>query len=399
MSFLATFDPRPRDPDLGTLREKIVMSDTTFSRRVALIGAAALPTLRLANSQASPKNVVISSANRNNGGINCCAKALEMIRNGSDTLDAVIAGVNIVELDPRDNSVGYGGLPNEDGVVELDSSCMHGPSRRGGAVGALRNIKTPSKVAKLVMEQTDHMFLVGEGALRFAKAMGFKEEDLLTEEARIAWLTWKRSLRDRDNHNNWGPGLDAPPDKQKQGVLQEMKDLFPHVHDAELAEAWDYAIHPPHGTINCISLNEKGEMSAVTTTSGLAWKLPGRVGDSPIIGGGLWLDQDVGGAGSTGRGEENIRACGAHTIVENMRHGMSPKEAALDALKRVVRNFDNDMKRLAEVDLRFYVVRKDGEYAGASLWNSRNRQAAQFAVATGDRGSRHENAVYLLERN
>ena len=135
------------------------------------------------------------------------------------------------------------------------------------------------------------------------------------------------------------------------------------------------AIHPPHGTINCIALNEKGEMSAVTTTSGMAWKIPGRVGDSPIIGGGLWLDQDVGGAGSTGRGEENLRVCGAHTVVENMRHGMPPKEAALDALKRVARNFDNDKKRLEAVDLNFYVLRKDGEYAGASLWGQRTAAA------------------------
>ena len=165
-----------------------------------------------------------------------------------------------------------------------------------------------------------------------------------------------------------------------------------------LAQAWDYAINPPHGTINCIALNEKGEMSAVTTTSGLAWKLAGRVGDSPIIGGGMWLDQDVGGAGSTGRGEENIRSCGAHTIVENMRHGMSPKEAALDALKRVARNFDNDQERLSLVDLNFYALRKDGEYAGASLWGPRQGGGPQFAVCTGDRESHHETCVFLFQR-
>ena len=168
-----------------------------------------------------------------------------------------------------------------------------------------------------------------------------------------------------------------------------------------LAEAWENATHPPHGTINCIALNEKGEMSAVTTTSGLAWKIPGRCGDSPIIGGGLWLDQDVGGAGSTGRGEENLRVCGAHTIVENMRHGMSPKDACLDALKRVARNFDNDRKRLDAISLNFYALRKDGEYAGASLWDKASadaRQVAQFAVCTSDQPSRQENCVSLLER-
>lgn len=373
---------------------------STFTRRVAMLGATVAPLIRLGESQTRPRSVVISSANRNNGGVNCCAKAMEVLKSGGDTLDAAIAGVNIVELDPRDNSVGYGGLPNEDGVVELDASCIHGPTRRGGAVGALRNIKTPSKVAKAVMEETDHMMLAGDGALRFAKAMGFQEEDLLTEESRIAWVTWKKSLKTPTGHSNWGPGLDAPPAKKKAEVLRELKDMFPQAADDVLAEAWECAIHPPHGTINCIALNAQGEMSAVTTTSGMAWKIPGRLGDSPILGGGLWLDQDIGGAGSTGRGEENIRVCGAHTCVENMRHGMSPKEAALDALQRVVRNFKNDMGLLAQVDLQFYVLRKDGEYCGASLWDrpSANARLAQFAVCTDSGQSRQENAVYLLQR-
>lgn len=383
----------------------------TFTRRAALLSAAAAPLARADDQTGAgrARRIVISSANRFDGGIHCCAKALEIIQGGGDTLDAVIAGVNLVELDPRDNSVGYGGLPNEDGVVELDASCMHGPTRRGGAVGALRNIKTPSRVARAVMEQTDHMFLAGEGALRFARAMGFKEEDLLTEESRIAWVAWKKSLKDPSGHSNWGPGLDAPPERKGLGagaperrreeVIEELKAMFPRAAEEVLANAWEYATHPPHGTIHCIALNERGEMSAVTTTSGMAWKIAGRLGDSPILGAGLWLDQDVGGAGSTGRGEENIRVCGAHTCVENMRRGMTPKEAALDALKRVARNFDSDMERLAPVDLSFYVLRKDGEYCGASLWDRPPRGArAQFAVATDPGGSRHENSVYLLER-
>src|SRR5690349_6993626 len=249
-----------------------------FTRRAAMAGAAVLPMLRVAGAQGRPKNVVISSANRNNGGVNCCAKALEVIKGGGDTLDAVIAGVNIVELDPRDSSVGYGGLPNEDGVVELDASCIHGPTRRGGAVGALRNIKTPSKVAQKVLLETDHMMLVGEGALRFARAMGFKEDDLLTEESRTQWLVWKRSLRDPNGHTNWESGTDAPPKpKNKAQQIDELKRIFPQADEALLAEALENAVNPPHGTINCIGLNEKGEMSAVTTTSGLAWKIPGRL--------------------------------------------------------------------------------------------------------------------------
>jgi N4-(beta-N-acetylglucosaminyl)-L-asparaginase len=372
------------------------MSDLTCSRRAALLGAAALPVARVAGAQARPKLMAISSANRNNGGINACNKAVEVMRGGGDTLDAVIAGANIVELDPRDTSVGYGGLPNEDGVVELDASCVHGPTRRMGAVGALQNIKTPSLVAKRVMEDTDHMFLVGTGALKFAKAEGFREENLLTEESRLQWLLWKRSK----GRTFWGPGVDAPPEVRKKAQIGEWKKEFPWAVDELLEDAYGHVVRPPHGTINCIALNERGEMSAVTTTSGMAFKLAGRLGDSPVVGGGLWLDQDVGGAGSTGRGEENLRVCGAHTVVENMRRGLTPREAIVDTLKRVSRNFNDDLNRLQEVDLSFYALRNDGQYAGGSLWNhdADGRHNTQFAVATSDRKGHHEETVYLYER-
>jgi N4-(beta-N-acetylglucosaminyl)-L-asparaginase len=374
-----------------------------FTRRAAILGATTLPALGLLEAQRRPDFIAVGSAPRFNGGLNACTKAVDVMKSGGDTLDAVIQGVNIVELDPREDSIGYGGLPNEDGIVELDASCIHGPTRRMGAVGALQNIKTPSRVAQRVMLDTDHMFLVGAGALKFAKAEGFAEENLLTENSRLKWLVWKRMLRDPNGHSNWGPGTDAPPAEQKkklEGSIEELRREFPWAGEALLAEALHDVTRPPHGTINCIAMNAKGEMSAVTTTSGMAWKLAGRVGDSPIIGGGLWLDQDVGGAGSTGRGEENLRVAGAHTVVENMRHGMAPREAALDALKRVARNFDNDEKRLAAIDVQFYVLRKDGAYCGASLWNIPDKtlpQAAQFAVCT-DGPARHEPSVYLLER-
>src|ERR1700722_9776151 len=211
-----------------------------FSRRAAILGAAAFPVIRIAKSQSRPKFIAISSANRDNGGVNACAKAVELMKAGGDTLDAVIQGVNIVELDPRDDSVGYGGLPNEDGVVELDASCVHGPSRRMGAVGALQNIKTPSKVAQRVMQDTDHMFLVGAGALKFARTEGFAEDNLLTESSRLKWLVWKRMLRDPDGHSNWGPGVDAPPSEQKktlQGSIQQLKNEFPWASESLLAEA------------------------------------------------------------------------------------------------------------------------------------------------------------------
>lgn len=366
-------------------------------RRDWILSSAALPASAAALQTAAPRNIVISSAN----GMAACAKAMEIIKAGGDTLDAVVAGVNIVEEDPNDTSVGYGGLPNEQGVVELDASVMHGPTNRAGAVSSLRNIKCPSKVAKLIMEQTDHVMMTGQGALEWAKLMGFKEENLLTERSRLAWVAWKQSLRDREGNNNWTDGLDAPP-KPAQKAEALLKEMFPQFDDDTIAWAMHMARFPTTGTINCLALNTKGEMSGTTTTSGLAWKIPGRVGDSPIIGAGLYVDQEVGAAGSTGRGEENIRVAGAHTIVENMRHGMSPKDACLDCLKRIVRNFKGDMARLNRFDINFYALRKDGAYAGAALWSGRQRRdggftSPRFAVNDGG-ASRLENCVPLLER-
>ncbi len=368
-----------------------------MTRRDWLAGSTALAAAAQ-GTPAGPKNIAIASAN----GLACCAKAVEMLAAGRDTLDAAVAGVNLVELDPKDNSVGYGGLPNEEGVVELDASVMHGPTRRAGSVAGIRNIKTPSKVAQLVMEQTDHIMLVGEGALRFAKAMGFAEENLLTEESRLAWLVWKQTLRDRNGHSNWSDGLDAPPSKSSPKPSAWLREQFPNATEDTLAWAHWVAQNPPTGTINCLTLNQKGEMSGTTTTSGLAWKIPGRIGDSPVIGAGLYVDQEVGGAGSTGRGEENIRVCGAHSIVELMRAGRSPKEAVLEVLKRIARNYDNDPKRLERFDINFYALRKDGVYAGGSLWSGSRRRDGSFTsrkFAINDGGaSRLEDCVYLYER-
>jgi len=363
-----------------------------FNRREWMMGSAALAAASAAQAQGS-RTISISS----NNGLRATARAVELMKSGSDTLDAVIAGVNINEEDPEDDSVGYGGLPNEEGVVELDACVMHGPTRRAGSVASIRGIKTPSKIAKLVMEQTDHIMLVGEGALRFAKAFGFREENLLTEKSRLAWIAWKQSRRDAGGHNNWSDGLDAPPAK----TAAALKAAFPEATDELLAYAWDRAANPVTGTINCLGLNAKGEISGVTTTSGLAWKIPGRVGDSPIIGAGLFVDPDVGAAGSTGRGEENIRVAGAHTVVENLRHGMEPRAAVLDCLKRISRNYGDDLKRLAQFDINFYCLRKDGAYAGGALWNGRLRKAglAKSTFAVNDNGkSRLEDCVFLYER-
>ena len=358
-----------------------------FSRR-RFFATAALACAPQSTRAAAGKTVAIASAN----GLKATQRAVDLMKQGADTLDAAIAGVNIQELDPKDTSVGYGGLPNEDGVTELDASVMHGPTRRCGAVAAIHACRTPSKIARLVMEQTNHVMLAGEGADKFALAMGFPAESLQTEETRLAWLVWKQQLRDKDGgHTNWGPGIDSTPPNSKP--VAELKRIFPRANEATLAWAYDQAIHPHTGTIPCLTLNAKGEMSACVTTSGLAWKIPGRLGDSPIIGAGIYVDQEIGAAGSTGRGEENIRIAGAHTIVENMRHGMPPKEAALDALKRIARNFRNDRQWLAAIDIQFYALRSDGEHAAVTLWK---RPWNRYAINEGSQ-SRLEDCTALFE--
>ncbi len=314
--------------------------------------------------------VIISSAN----GLHALDRGMEILRKGGDTLDAVVAAVTVVEDDPSDTSVGYGGLPNEDGAVELDASVMHGPTRRAGAVASLRDIKNPARLAKIVMERTNHVMLVGPGALRFAEAEGFERMNLLTERARTAWLTWKAAIAE-----NWRPGLDSPEWKERVAELLDTPEKL----------AWrdwlhEVVAHPPTGTINCLAVNEKGDISGTTTTSGLAWKIAGRVGDSPIIGAGLFVDNDVGAAGSTGRGEENIKISGGHTIVELMRKGMSPTEACLEALRRVARNYNGDKKRLGQFYVIFYALNKDGAHGSASLWSTTQRgRRFRYAVHDG----------------
>ena len=363
------------------------ISRRNWIRSSAALGAAAAAG-QLAEAQ-SPKNIVISSAN----GLAACKKAMEVLKSGGDTLDAVIAGVNIVELDPNDHSVGYGGLPNEEGVVELDASVMHGPSRRCGSVASIQGCKTPSKIAKLVMTETDHVMLVGSGASKFAVEMGYPREDLLVEDSRRAFVLWKRTMRDRSGHTNWSGEIDA---MTSPAPTAELRELFPDADEKTLAWAMDVVLHPPTGTINCLSLNSKGEMSGVTTTSGLAWKIAGRVGDSPIIGAGLYVDQDVGGAGSTGRGEENIKVAGAHTIVDQMRQGATPKEAGMEALRRIARNYNGDMTRLRYLDMIYYILRRDGAYAGVSLWGTRETgERKKFVVHDGTQ--RTELCDYLFE--
>jgi N4-(beta-N-acetylglucosaminyl)-L-asparaginase len=345
-----------------------------FMKSVAGLGITAavhpfdLPAMPRSVSTAGAP-ICIASHN----GMKATAKAMEMILEGADALDAVIAGVNLVEDDPNDNTVGYGGLPNEDGVVELDACVMHGPTARGAGVASLRNIKNPSKVARMVMERTDHVLIVGEGALRFAKAHGFKEEDLLTDASRERWLQWKENLSTKDD---WLPAHDATT-----------KDIG----------ALPATYHRETGTINCLGLDKAGNISGVTTTSGLAFKIPGRVGDSPILGAGLYVDNEVGAAGSTGRGEANLQSCSSVMIVEYMRAGKSPEQACLMACERIVHNTRmarlQDGKGRPSFDVSFYAINKKGESGAASLYSG-----LRYAKNTGEPSSSSVEAAYLFKR-
>ncbi len=299
----------------------------------------------------------VSSGN----GLRAVNRAFELVEAGTDTLDAAVEGVKIQELDPADNSVGYGGLPNEEGVVQLDASCMHGPTKRAGAVAALEGIKTPSEVARLVLKYTNHILLVGEGARRFALSYGFETENLLTPESRELWLRWRAN---RGTADDW---LDVPESEKMTAR--------------------------PTGTINLNVVNAKGEISSVTTTSGLAWKIPGRAGDSPIVGAGQYTDNEVGAAGSTGRGESNIMVCGGFLTVEHLRRGMKPTDACLETLKRVVAATPPrllDARRRPTFGLQFYAVNKRGELGAASLY------PARYAAHDGREGALRD-AAFLYE--
>jgi len=351
------------------------------------LAAAAAGTSTSAQAPAVTKSrarpLVISSDNghqfKNGGSKTCVETAFAMITSGKDVLDALIAGVNIVELDPLDTSVGYGGLPNADGVVQLDSCCMHGPRKRAGGVACLEGVRTPSLVAQKVMDFTDHHLLVGKDAQAFARNFGFTiEADLNTERSRAAWLEWKRRA---------DPLHYLDPTKREAALRRINRDM--------MAEGW---IDPKHfyGTINCNGINAAGDICGVTTTSGLAWKIPGRVGDSPILGAGLYVDGAVGAGGSTGRGEANLYNLCSYQIVEEMRRSRSPKDAGMEALKRIQANTVEkrllNSRGLPNFDINFYMLNAKGEHAGVTLYGGN----VKYAVCT-ENGAEHVVCDALLE--
>lgn len=325
--------------------------------------AAARPHFQLFPRRRLLLPASISSAN----GLRSVAIAVEKMKAGASPVEAAVAGVEPVENDPKDDSVGYGGLPNADGVVELDSCVMDGPTGLAGAVGALQNIKNPAQVALQVLRTTDHVLLVGEGALRFARMHGFKEENLLTESSRRKWLQWKmESSKDDD----WV----TPEENRLPTTAKKPRKT---------------------GTIHVGCVDAQGDIGGCTTTSGLAFKIPGRVGDSPLIGCGNYVDNAVGVAGSTGRGEAVILSNGAATVVHFMRSGLSPTDACLAACKRIVeltripRLLDD--KGQPNFQVNFYAINKQGEYGAAALRPSRHARMTE-------NGAEIVDSAYLFDR-
>ncbi|MGD8320676.1 MAG: N(4)-(beta-N-acetylglucosaminyl)-L-asparaginase [Gemmatimonadota bacterium] len=334
---------RERDPSFD--RRAFIRSSVALGAGAAALGR--FPRMASARPVVRAGTPFIITSHTNETGQEAMRQAWQILADGGKAMDAVERGANVIEVDPEDTSVGYGGLPDANGVVQLDASCMDGRTYNAGSVAALENIKTPSSVARLVMERTDHVMLVGVGALEFAKSFGFKEENLLTEKARKIWVRWREQLSDSDD---WGP-----PD---------------HLRGRGDGGGADAGMRGPveshHGTTNVLAVDRNGDVAGITTTSGLSWKIPGRVGDSPIIGAGLYVDNSVGAAGATGRGEDVIKSCASYYIVMRMRDGRSPQEACEDAIEMIV-----DRYRAIGNDYvpgeKFVAINKAGEVGCASM--------------------------------
>ena len=312
-------------------------------------------------STAKKDNPIILCSRGEQWGRKVLKPGWDILRKNGKLLDAIEKSANVTELDPNDTSVGYGGLPNEDGVVQLDAQIMNGPDHNCGSVACLEGIKTPCSVARLVMERTDHIHLVGKGAQDFARMHGFKVENLLTESTRKIWVEWKENLSDKD-------------------------DYFPPANG-------NYNHDRTTGTINVLGVNKNGDVAGITTTSGLAWKIPGRIGDSPIIGAGLYVDNEVGAVGATGRGEEMIRSCGSFLGVEYMRNGMSPQEACEAVCKRIIDINGGPSK--VDFNDKIVALSKDGEVGCAAI---QGRKGGEPTVATwSKKGFKATKGTYLIE--
>jgi N4-(beta-N-acetylglucosaminyl)-L-asparaginase len=334
-------------------------------------GAGALLFKSFPVSQAGPAPAIplIITSHTNETGKKAMETGWEILAKGGRALDAVERAANIIELDAEDMSVGFGGLPNEDGVVQLDASIMDGKTYSAGSVACLENIKTPCSVARVVMERTDHVMLVGRDALEFAKKWGFKEESLLTEKSRKVWLRWKERLSDRDD---WG-------------LPEHLKNLQKKSRGSDESDEIEHY----SGTTNVLAIDKSGDVAGVTTTSGLSFKIPGRVGDSPIIGAGLYVDNEVGAAGATGRGEDVIKSCASFYIVLRMKEGRKPQEACEDAMKMIADKYRKVNPKFFPGE-QFVAINRQGEYG---CTRTRGRRPARMSVMTGGGYTIHEGTV------
>ncbi len=309
-----------------------------FSRR-SIVRAAGVATALAAASQAKAAAsgaIVVSTWDF---GVAANQAAWEVLKTGGWALDAVEAGARVPEVDMKNHSVGRAGYPDRDGHVSLDASIMD-EAWRCGAVAALEHIAHPISVARLVMEKTPHVLLVGEGALQFALSQGFKKEDLLTPESKAAWKDWLKTANYTPVANSEMTTYGKAPGSKVPGDV--------HNHD----------------TLGMLALDAQGRLSGACTTSGMAWKLRGRVGDSPIVGAGLYVDGEIGAATSTGVGEEVIRNAGSFLVVELMRQGRSPQAACEEAVMRIVRRRPEAAKTL---QVGFLALNKNGEVGAFAI--------------------------------
>ncbi len=334
-------------------------------------GAFIFPNASSNNALSATRGItpLIITSHTNETGRNAMEAGWEILKAGGNAVDAVEKAANVIEVDPEDTSVGYGGLPNERGVVQLDASFMDGKTYSAGAVACLENIKTPSSVAKLVMQHTDHVLLVGAGALEFAKAWGFHEENLLTEKARKIWLRWKEELSPTDD---WGVPEHLPNIRKNESYWKDFPDIEHH-----------------YGTTNVLAIDSNGDIAGCTTTSGLSFKLNGRVGDSPIIGAGLYVDNEVGAAGATGRGEDVMKSCASYYMVLRMREGRTPQQACEDALKMIVEKYKKVNPDYFPGE-KFVAINKSGETGCATMKGSGN---PQMSVRTENGFSKYDGIV------
>ncbi len=331
-------------------RRSFLQSSTGLGAGILLLPSVNPITLQNKSSGLRP---LIITSHTNETGHRAMDLGWEILSKGGSAVDAVERAANIIELDPEDTSVGYGGLPNENGVVQLDASFMDGKTYSAGAVACIEKIKTPASVARLVMQHTDHVLLTGQGALDFAKAWGFREEDLLTEKARKIWLRWKEELSPADD---WGE-----PDHLKNIINKESyRNDFPDIEHH-------------YGTTNVLAIDINGDIAGCTTTSGLSFKINGRVGDSPIIGAGLYVDNEVGAAGATGRGEDVIKSCASYYMIMRMKDGRTPQQACEDALHMIVEKYSRINPGFFPSE-KFVAISSQGEMGCASMRGEKEPQ-------------------------